>query len=69
MGVVALDRRFGCLGAPEGSSEARQGEELINIVNNVFATLAITEMRLQLWRLFPTPSYKKLRENHGKLLK
>lgn len=68
VGIVALDRRFGCLGAPEGSLEAQQGEELINIVNTLFSSLAVTEMRTQLWRLFPTPSYRRLKENHAKLI-
>ncbi|KAG0710614.1 putative cytochrome P450 49a1 [Chionoecetes opilio] len=68
VGVVALDRRLGCLGAPEGSLKARQGEELINVVNNLFASMAVTEIKTQLWRLFPTPSYRRLRVNHYKLL-
>lgn len=69
VGIVALDRRFGCLGAPEGSLEAQQGEELINLVNTLFSSLSVTEMRTQFWRLFPTPSYRRLKKNHGKLLK
>ncbi|XP_045111181.1 probable cytochrome P450 49a1 isoform X2 [Portunus trituberculatus] len=69
VGVVALDRRFGCLGAPEGSLEAQEGEELINLVNTLFSSLYVTEMRTQLWRLFQTPSYRRLKMNHEKLLK
>ncbi|XP_050733456.1 probable cytochrome P450 49a1 [Eriocheir sinensis] len=69
VGVVALDRRFGCLGAPPGSEAARRGEELITVVNNLFSSMAALEMGTQMWRLFPTPTYKKLRDNHAKLLK
>ncbi|KAG0718510.1 putative cytochrome P450 49a1 [Chionoecetes opilio] len=64
VGVVALDRRFGCLGAPAGSPEAQYGEELIKVVNTLINTLAILELRFPVWRLFPTPAY-----NHGKLLR
>ncbi|XP_050733454.1 probable cytochrome P450 49a1 [Eriocheir sinensis] len=70
VGVVALDRRFGCLGAPPGSEAARRGEELISVVNNLFSSMAALELKTRVWLLFPSlfPSYRRLRDNHTKLL-
>ncbi|MCL4125580.1 UNVERIFIED_CONTAM: hypothetical protein GTU68_048614 [Idotea baltica] len=62
VGLVALNRRFGCLD-PNIKADSSQ-LQLIKTVNDIFKYLNITEMALQLWKYFPTPSYKKLKAGH-----
>ena len=60
VGLVALNRRLGCL--QRDLDENSEQMTLIREANNLFETLNATEKSLKLWKLFPTPDYKKLIE-------
>ncbi|KAB7505202.1 putative cytochrome P450 [Armadillidium nasatum] len=65
--TVALNRRLGCLepNLPEDSMQM----QMIKCANNAVEAMNITEIRFPFWKLFATPSYKKLRKNHDIFLR
>lgn len=54
VGRVSLDTRLGCL-KPEGSAEAQQ---IIEAINTFFWAVPELELRMPLWRVFPTKAYR-----------
>ncbi|KAB7496851.1 hypothetical protein Anas_04701 [Armadillidium nasatum] len=66
IGTVALNRRLGCLD-PNISKDSTQ-VKIIDTVNALFKVLNVTEMEFPWWRYIPSPSFKKLREQHNILL-
>ncbi|KAH8394653.1 hypothetical protein KR222_000876 [Zaprionus bogoriensis] len=54
VGRVSLDTRLGCL-KPEGSTEAQQ---IIEAINTFFWAVPELELRMPLWRVFPTKAYR-----------
>ncbi|KAH8371081.1 hypothetical protein KR093_006157 [Drosophila rubida] len=54
VGRVSLDTRLGCL-KPEGSAEAQQ---IIEAINTFFWAVPELELRMPLWRLYPTKAYR-----------
>ncbi|KAH8390012.1 hypothetical protein KR200_005548 [Drosophila serrata] len=54
VGRVSLDTRLGCL-SPEGSEEAQQ---IIDAINTFFWAVPELELRMPLWRLYPTKAYR-----------
>ncbi|KAH8237125.1 hypothetical protein KR038_004849 [Drosophila bunnanda] len=54
VGRVSLDTRLGCL-SPEGSEEAQQ---IIEAINTFFWAVPELELRMPLWRLYPTKAYR-----------
>lgn len=54
VGRVSLDTRLGCL-TPEGSEESQQ---IINSINTFFWAVPELELRMPLWRFYPTKAYK-----------
>ncbi|XP_017865154.1 PREDICTED: probable cytochrome P450 49a1 [Drosophila arizonae] len=54
VGRVSLDTRLGCL-SPEGSAEAQQ---IIEAINTFFWAVPELELRMPLWRLYPTKAYR-----------
>lgn len=54
VGRVSLDTRLGCL-KPEGSEEAQQ---IIEAINTFFWAVPELELRMPLWRIFPTKAYR-----------
>jgi len=54
VGRVSLDTRLGCL-SPEGSEEAQQ---IIEAINTFFWAVPELELRMPLWRVYPTKAYK-----------
>uniref|UniRef100_A0A1I8QAX8 Cytochrome P450 49a1 n=1 Tax=Stomoxys calcitrans TaxID=35570 RepID=A0A1I8QAX8_STOCA len=54
VGRVALDTRLGCL-APEGNDES---QKIINCINTFFWAVPELELRMPLWRFYPTKAYK-----------
>nr|XP_016929985.1 probable cytochrome P450 49a1 [Drosophila suzukii] len=54
VGRVSLDTRLGCL-SPEGSLEAQQ---IIEAINTFFWAVPELELRMPLWRVYPTKAYK-----------
>lgn len=54
VGRVSLDTRLGCL-KPEGSAEAQQ---IIEAINTFFWAVPELELRMPLWRIFPTKAYR-----------
>ncbi|MCL4135050.1 UNVERIFIED_CONTAM: hypothetical protein GTU68_020614, partial [Idotea baltica] len=67
VGLVALNRRFGCFD-PNLKKDSTQ-LQLIDTVNEIFKYMSITEMKSHLWKIFPTPSYKKLKAGHDVFLR
>ncbi|XP_063610463.1 probable cytochrome P450 49a1 [Penaeus indicus] len=64
--VVALSRRLGCLDpalAPDS-----EPLKIIQIVGDLFRTLNDCEFTGPLWRIYPTPTFKKLGRMHQELL-
>ncbi|XP_063586001.1 probable cytochrome P450 49a1 [Penaeus indicus] len=66
VGLVALNRRLGCLNP--SIREDSDALRLIEIVNDIFQALNDTEISLGLWKLFPIPPYKKLKNRHEQFL-
>ncbi|XP_063609389.1 probable cytochrome P450 49a1 [Penaeus indicus] len=64
--VVALNRRMGCLD-PNLSADSEQ-VRIIRIVGDLFRTLHEAEFTGPLWRIYPTPTFKKLKRMHQELL-
>ncbi|XP_051860950.1 probable cytochrome P450 49a1 isoform X2 [Drosophila albomicans] len=54
VGRVSLDTRLGCL-KPEGSAEAQQ---IIEAINTFFWAVPELELRMPLWRVYPTKAYR-----------
>ncbi|KAH8252497.1 hypothetical protein KR032_000270 [Drosophila birchii] len=54
VGRVSLDTRLGCL-SPEGSEEAQQ---IIDAINTFFWAVPELELRMPLWRVYPTKAYR-----------
>ncbi|XP_020713396.1 probable cytochrome P450 49a1 [Ceratitis capitata] len=54
VGRVALDTRLGCL-SPDGSEESQQ---IINAINTFFWAVPELELRMPLWRFYPTKAYR-----------
>lgn len=54
VGRVSLDTRLGCL-SPEGSEEAQQ---IIEAINTFFWAVPELELRMPLWRIYPTKAYR-----------
>ncbi|XP_053966323.1 probable cytochrome P450 49a1 [Anastrepha ludens] len=54
VGRVALDTRLGCL-SPDGSKESQQ---IINAINTFFWAVPQLELRMPLWRFYPTKAYR-----------
>jgi len=54
VGRVSLDTRLGCL-SPEGSEEAQQ---IIEAINTFFWAVPELELRMPLWRVYPTKAYR-----------
>ncbi|XP_011191202.2 probable cytochrome P450 49a1 isoform X2 [Zeugodacus cucurbitae] len=54
VGRVALDTRLGCL-TPDGSEESQQ---IINAINTFFWAVPELELRMPLWRFYPTKAYR-----------
>lgn len=54
VGRVSLDTRLGCL-KPEGSAEAQQ---IIEAINTFFWAVPELELRMPLWRIYPTKAYR-----------
>nr|XP_043066798.1 probable cytochrome P450 49a1 isoform X1 [Drosophila bipectinata] len=54
VGRVSLDTRLGCL-SPEGSEEAQQ---IIEAINTFFWAVPELELRMPLWRFYPTKAYR-----------
>ncbi|XP_075168655.1 cytochrome P450 49a1 [Haematobia irritans] len=54
VGRVALDTRLGCL-TPEGNEES---QKIINCINTFFWAVPELELRMPLWRFYPTKAYK-----------
>ncbi|XP_017465203.1 PREDICTED: probable cytochrome P450 49a1 [Rhagoletis zephyria] len=54
VGRVALDTRLGCL-SPDGSEESQQ---IINAINTFFWAVPQLELRMPLWRFYPTKAYR-----------
>ncbi|XP_017077795.1 probable cytochrome P450 49a1 [Drosophila eugracilis] len=54
VGRVSLDTRLGCL-SPEGSEEAKQ---IIEAINTFFWAVPELELRMPLWRIYPTKAYR-----------
>ncbi|BFG04066.1 probable cytochrome P450 49a1 [Drosophila madeirensis] len=54
VGRVSLDTRLGCL-SPEGSEEAQQ---IIDAINTFFWAVPELELRMPLWRIYPTKAYR-----------
>ncbi|XP_068235984.1 probable cytochrome P450 49a1 isoform X2 [Palaemon carinicauda] len=67
VGLVALNRRLGCLD-PNISSDS-EPMKLIQHINTIFDSLNECEHGVQLWRLYPTASYKKLQKAHEEFLR
>ncbi|XP_068217922.1 probable cytochrome P450 49a1 [Palaemon carinicauda] len=65
--LVALNRRLGCI-APNLPKDS-EPMILIREANNMMDALNKTEFGGQFWRLFPTASYRKLKNSHDKFLK
>lgn len=66
VGLVALNRRLGCLNP--SIHEDSDALRLIEIVNDIFQALNDTETSLGLCKLFPIKPYKKLKERHEQFL-
>ncbi|RXG58229.1 putative cytochrome P450 49a1 [Armadillidium vulgare] len=66
IGTVALNRRLGCL-EPNISKDSTQ-VKIIDTVNALFKCMNATEMEFPWWRYIPSPSFRKLREQHNILL-
>ncbi|XP_042857907.1 probable cytochrome P450 49a1 [Penaeus japonicus] len=64
--VVALSRRLGCLD-PHLSPDS-EPMRIIQIVSELFKTLNACEFTGPLWKIYPTPTFKKLKRMHQKLL-
>lgn len=54
VGRVSLDTRLGCL-SPEGSEES---QKIINCINTFFWAVPELELRMPLWRFYPTKAYR-----------
>ncbi|XP_067632322.1 probable cytochrome P450 49a1 [Eurosta solidaginis] len=54
VGRVALDTRLGCLSV-DGSEESQQ---IINAINTFFWAVPQLELRMPLWRFYPTKAYR-----------
>lgn len=54
VGRVSLDTRLCCL-SPEGSEEAQQ---IIEAINTFFWAVPELELRMPLWRIYPTKAYR-----------
>ncbi|XP_068147527.1 probable cytochrome P450 49a1 isoform X1 [Drosophila tropicalis] len=54
VGRVSLDTRLGCL-SPQGSEEAQQ---IIEAINTFFWAVPELELRMPLWRIYPTKAYR-----------
>ncbi|KAG7158381.1 probable cytochrome P450 49a1 [Homarus americanus] len=67
VGIVALNRRLGCL--DPNITEESEPIKLINLVNEIFIDINHLEFNLHIWEVFPTPTYKKLKNNHEEFLK
>nr|XP_053633245.1 probable cytochrome P450 49a1 isoform X1 [Cherax quadricarinatus] len=66
VGSVALNRRLGCLDpniAPDS-----EPIRMIKLVNELFTSLVDVEISLHIWKLFPTPAFRKLRKTHQEFL-
>lgn len=55
VGRVALDTRLGCL-SKTGNDESKK---IINAINTFFWTVAEVELRMPIWRIYPTKAYRK----------
>jgi cytochrome P450 family 49 subfamily A len=55
IGRVALDTRLGCVDRNE-NPEAKQ---IIDAINTFFTTVAEVELRLPVWRVYKTKSYRR----------
>ncbi|XP_069948773.1 probable cytochrome P450 49a1 isoform X1 [Cherax quadricarinatus] len=66
VGLVALNRRLGCL-EPSIQKDS-EPMRLITIVNEIFDLLNDTEMNFPYWKIFPTPSFRKLKKRHQDFL-
>lgn len=55
VGRVALDTRLGCL-SDKGTEDSRR---IINCINTFFWAVPELELRMPLWRFYPTDAYKK----------
>ncbi|XP_042874611.1 probable cytochrome P450 49a1 [Penaeus japonicus] len=64
--VVALSRRMGCLD-PHLSPDS-QAVRIIQIVRDLFKTMHACEFTGPLWKIYPTPTFKKLKRIHQELL-
>uniref|UniRef100_A0A182PLU9 Uncharacterized protein n=1 Tax=Anopheles epiroticus TaxID=199890 RepID=A0A182PLU9_9DIPT len=54
IGRVALDTRLGCV-SKDGNDESKR---IINSINTFFWTVAEVELRMPIWRIYETTSYK-----------
>lgn len=54
VGRVSLDTRLGCM-TPEGNEES---QKIINCINTFFWAVPELELRMPLWRFYPTKAYK-----------
>ncbi|RXG61017.1 putative cytochrome P450 49a1 [Armadillidium vulgare] len=64
--LVALNTRLGCLKSdlPEDSMQV----QMINNADKMLKAMRVTELGLPLWKIFATPSYKKLKYSHDAFL-
>ena len=56
VGRVALDTRLGCL-APD-DRRSMESKEIINAINTFFWAVPELELRMPLWRFYPTKAYR-----------
>lgn len=54
VGRVALDTRLGCLSA-QGNEES---QKIINCINTFFWAVPELELRMPVWRFYPTKAYR-----------
>ncbi|TMW43664.1 hypothetical protein DOY81_011256, partial [Sarcophaga bullata] len=54
VGRVSLDTRLGCL-SPEGTEDS---QKIINSINTFFWAVPELELRMPLWRFYPTKAYR-----------
>ncbi|XP_011293186.1 probable cytochrome P450 49a1 isoform X2 [Musca domestica] len=54
VGRVALDTRLGCL-SPQGNEES---QKIINCINTFFWAVPELELRMPVWRFYPTKAYR-----------
>ncbi|XP_045611065.1 probable cytochrome P450 49a1 [Procambarus clarkii] len=63
---VALNRRLGCL--DPNIAEDSEPMKMIKLVNVLFHSLNDAEFSAHLWKVFPTPSFKRLKNSHQEFL-